>query len=142
MAECAPCEQDAIKPIRAENRISQRRKNMALVEQKLGFFESIVDFFMDYVVFPIQHITLINILDIALLAVLIYVVYKFIRDRNASRALIGFGLLLLLYMTSARRVRVWLLPTIIVCLLRVSPLRQSCKRVSGLSLWVQSCVSC
>ena len=73
---------------------------MALVEQKLGFFESIADFFMDYVVFPIQHITLINILDIALLAVLIYVVYKFIRDRNASRALIGFGLLLVLYIVS------------------------------------------
>lgn len=74
--------------------------NMALVEQKVGFFESIIDFFMDYVVFPIQHITIINILDIALLAVLIYVVYKFIRDRNASRALIGFGLLLLLYIVS------------------------------------------
>ena len=64
---------------------------MALVEQNMGFFEMVVDFFMDYVVFPIQHITIVNILDIALLTVLIYVVYKFIRDRNASRALIGFN---------------------------------------------------
>ena len=73
---------------------------MALVEQNLGFFESVADFFMDYVVFPIQHITIINVLDIALLAVLIYVVYKFIRDRNAARALIGIGLLMLLYIIS------------------------------------------
>ena len=73
---------------------------MALVEQNMGFFEMVVDFFMDYVVFPIQHITIVNILDIALLTVLIYVVYKFIRDRNASRALIGFGLLLILYIVS------------------------------------------
>lgn len=73
---------------------------MALVEQNMGFFEMMIDFFMDYVVFPIQHITVVNILDIALLTVLIYVVYKFIRDRNASRALIGFGLLLLLYIVS------------------------------------------
>ena len=90
----------ALKRKKTENRIRKGEKNMALVEQKLGFFESIADFFMDYVVFPIQHITLINILDIALLAVLIYVVYKFIRDRNASRALIGFGLLLVLYIVS------------------------------------------
>jgi len=73
---------------------------MTLVEQNMGFFETIADFFMDYVVFPIQHITFVNILDIALLTVLIYVVYKFVRDRNAGRVLIGFGLLILLYIIS------------------------------------------
>ncbi len=73
---------------------------MILVEQNMNFFERVADFFMDYVVFPIQHITFVNILDIALLTVLIYVMYKFIRDRNAGRALIGIGLLLLLYIVS------------------------------------------
>ncbi len=73
---------------------------MTLIEQNIGFAERVIDFFMDYVVFPIQHITFVNILDIALLTILIYIVYRFIRDRNAGRALIGFGLLLLLYIIS------------------------------------------
>jgi diadenylate cyclase len=73
---------------------------MAVVEQNMGLIDSIIDFFMDYIVFPIKNITFVNILDIALLTVLIYVVYKFIRDRNAGRALIGFGLLLVVYIIS------------------------------------------
>lgn len=73
---------------------------MAVVEQNMGLIDSIIAFFWDYVVFPIKNITFVNILDIALLTVLIYVVYKFIRDRNAGRALIGFGLLLVVYIIS------------------------------------------
>ncbi|MBE6583419.1 MAG: TIGR00159 family protein [Ruminococcaceae bacterium] len=73
---------------------------MTLIEQNMNLFEKIIDFFMDYVVFPIQHITFVNILDIALLTVFIYMIYKFVRDRNAGRVLIGFVLLIVLYIIS------------------------------------------
>ena len=73
---------------------------MTLIEQNMGLFDSIAEFFMDYVVFPIQHITFVNILDIALLTVLIYVVYRFVRNRNAGRALLGIGLLFVVYVIS------------------------------------------
>ncbi len=69
-------------------------------EQTVRFFSSIVEFFKDYVLFPISNITLVNILDVLLLAYLIYIVYKFVRDRHAGRTLIGFGLLVLLYIVS------------------------------------------
>ena len=68
--------------------------------QKLGFWESIVEFISDFVIFPLANINLVNILDILLLSFLIYIVYKFIRDRHAGRTLIGFGLIMLLYIFS------------------------------------------
>jgi diadenylate cyclase len=73
-------------------------KNMPA--QKLGFWESIVEFISDFVIFPLVNINLVNILDILLLSFLIYIVYKFIRDRHAGRTLIGFGLIMLLYILS------------------------------------------
>lgn len=70
-------------------------------------WSSLVDFFNDYILFPIkenfdlkENTDFINIIDILLLAGLLYVLYKFIRDRHASRILIGFGLLMILYVAS------------------------------------------
>ena len=70
-------------------------------------WSSLVDFFNDYILFPIkenfdlkENTDFINIIDILLLAGLLYVLYKFIRDRHASRILIGFGLLMVLYVAS------------------------------------------
>ena len=68
--------------------------------EKLGFWESIVEFISDFVIFPLVNISIINILDILLLSFLIYIVYKFIRDRHAGRTLIGFGLIMILYILS------------------------------------------
>lgn len=62
---------------------------------------NVVDFYHDYILFPIkENFNLVNIIDILLLAGLLYVLYKFIRDRHASRILIGFGLLMILYVAS------------------------------------------
>ena len=61
---------------------------------------TIVDFFVDYVVFPIANINFVNILDIVLLSLLIYMLYKFIRDRHALKILIGFGTLMGLFIVS------------------------------------------
>lgn len=62
---------------------------------------NVVDFYQDYILFPIkENFNLVNIIDILLLAGLLYVLYKFIRDRHASRILIGFGLLMILYVAS------------------------------------------
>jgi diadenylate cyclase len=69
-------------------------------QEKLGFWESIVEFISDFVIFPIVNISIVNILDILLLSFLIYIIYKFIRDRHAGRTLIGFGLIMLLYIIS------------------------------------------
>ena len=55
---------------------------------------------MDYIVFPLANINVISLLDIIVLASLLYIVYKFIRDRHASRILIGFVSLIGLYILS------------------------------------------
>ncbi len=71
-----------------------------MFEPIIAFWESIVEFFNDYVVFPIANISIINILDIVLLSYMLYILYKFVRDRHASRILIGMASLVLLYVLS------------------------------------------
>ena len=63
-------------------------------------WESISEFCNDYIIFPLKNITLVNLIDIVLLSCLMYVVYKFIRDRHAFRILIGFGFLAALFIIS------------------------------------------
>ena len=60
----------------------------------------ILEFLGDYIVFPLKNITIVNVMDILVLSLLIYMVYKFVRDRHAGRTVIGLGLLLLLYVVS------------------------------------------
>ena len=66
----------------------------------ISVWDQMIQFFMDYIWFPLSSIGLVNILDIVLLGQLIYMVYKFIRDRHAGRTIIGLGLLLFLYVVS------------------------------------------
>ena len=66
----------------------------------VSIWDNIVGLFRDYVWFSVSQITLVDVIDILLLSGLIYIVYKFIRDRHAGRAVIGLGLLLLLYIIS------------------------------------------
>ena len=73
-------------------------ETMAL--SSISVWDQMIQFFMDYIWFPLSSIGLVNILDIVLLGQLIYMVYKFIRDRHAGRTIIGLGLLLLLYVVS------------------------------------------
>ncbi len=65
-----------------------------------SLWERIVNFFEDYIVFPISNITLVDVLDIIILSVLIYTVYKFIRERHATRLALGVGLILIVYVVS------------------------------------------
>ena len=69
-------------------------------EKTVGFWGLILNFIKDYIIFPLVNISIIDIIDIILLAILIYWVYKFIRDRHAGRAVLGFGIIMLLYVLS------------------------------------------
>ena len=73
-------------------------ETMAL--SSISVWDQMIQFFMDYIWFPLSSIGLVNILDIVLLGQLIYMVYKFVRDRHAGRTIMGLGLLLLLYVVS------------------------------------------
>ena len=63
-------------------------------------FSSFGEFIHDYIVFPLNNIELVDMIDIILLSALLYMGYKFIRNRHAGRILVGFGLLMLLYIVS------------------------------------------
>lgn len=67
---------------------------------QVSLWAQITDFLSDYIVFPLKNINIVNIIDILVLGALIYMVYKFIRDRHAGRTVMGLGLLLLLYAVS------------------------------------------
>lgn len=71
-----------------------------MVVNEVGFFENLVGFFEDYVIHPISSISIVNILDILILSWMLYVLYKFIRDRRAFKILLGFGVLIGLYIVS------------------------------------------
>ena len=62
--------------------------------------ERMITFIQDYVLFPIMNIEIVNLLDILLLGQLMYMVYKFIRDRHAGRTIVGLGILIALYVVS------------------------------------------
>ncbi|MBQ8408851.1 MAG: diadenylate cyclase CdaA [Clostridia bacterium] len=71
-------------------------------EKSVSLWSRIVEFFQDYIAFPFtgQNFTFIHIIDILLLSALLYMVYKFIRDRHAGRIVMGFGLLIVIYVLS------------------------------------------
>lgn len=71
-----------------------------LFEKTLLSWNNIVQFLKDYIVFPLLNIEFVNVLDILLLTVLIYWIYKFVRERHAGRTVIGIGLVMLLYVVS------------------------------------------
>ncbi len=69
-------------------------------QENTTFLGGIAEFFDNYVLFPITNITVVDVIDILLLSVLMYMVYKFVRDRHAGRTIIGLGLLIVLYVIS------------------------------------------
>ena len=70
--------------------------------EEMSFWSKIIVFIQDYILFPFteQNFTIIHIIDILLLAALLYMVYKFIRDRHAGRAIMGLSLLIVIYIVS------------------------------------------
>lgn len=61
---------------------------------------NLVKLFEDYIVFPISKMNLLDVLDILVLSMLIYTVYKFIRERHATRLALGVGLIMVVYVVS------------------------------------------
>ena len=65
-----------------------------------SLWSRIAEFLKDYIWFPIANIEFVNIIDILVLSVLLYMVYKFIRERHAEKTIIGLFLLLVIYALS------------------------------------------
>ncbi|MBQ2767610.1 MAG: diadenylate cyclase CdaA [Clostridia bacterium] len=63
--------------------------------------ESVMHFITQYIVNPILDITLIDIIDIVLLAFVFYYVYRFIRDRRAGKLAIGVILIIVILIISS-----------------------------------------
>ena len=63
-------------------------------------WDTFMSFINDYIIFPLVNINFVDIIDILLLSILIYWGYRFIRERHAGRAILGLGLLMLLYIIS------------------------------------------
>lgn len=64
------------------------------------FWSDLVSNFNDYVIFPIKNIGIVDIIDILLLAGLLYMIYKFIRDRHVGRIMLGLGAIVIIYVLS------------------------------------------
>lgn len=69
--------------------------------QKIAeLWNSLSGSFNDYVIFPIKNIGFVDILDILLLAYLLYMIFKFIRDRHVGKIALGLGAIVLIYVAS------------------------------------------
>ena len=71
-----------------------------MFEPIIAFWGSIVEFFNDYIIFPIININIVNILDIAVLWYVLYMLYKFIRNRHVARIVMGIGAFVFVYFLS------------------------------------------
>lgn len=69
-------------------------------EKILVVWETIKVFVKDYVLVPLKSLSFIDVIDILILSMLIYVVYKFIKDKRATRLATGVGLLIAIYVVS------------------------------------------
>lgn len=63
--------------------------------------ETVTNFIKQYVINPIMAITLVDILDIVILAFLFYFAYRFIRDRRAGKVALGVLLILFILIISS-----------------------------------------
>ena len=62
---------------------------------------SVAQFLNQYVITPIREITLVDLLDIVILAVLIYYVYRFIWDRRAGKLAVDVALIIVILIISS-----------------------------------------
>ncbi len=63
--------------------------------------ESFTQFLNQYVISPIRGMSLVDLLDIILLAMLIYYVYRFIWDRRAGKLAVGVGLIIFAFILAS-----------------------------------------
>ena len=60
------------------------------------FWNSFLIFFDQYVVETVKEIRIIDFFDIGVLALILFFIYRFIKDRSAGKLLLGFGIILVL----------------------------------------------
>lgn len=63
--------------------------------------EKVMQFLNQYVISPITEMTLVDLLDIVLLAMLIYYVYRFIWERRAGKLAVGVVLIIVILIISS-----------------------------------------
>ena len=64
------------------------------------FFESLMNYLDIYVIDTLKQITVLDVVDILLLTLILYFVYRFIRERRAGKLLLGLGCVLFLSLLS------------------------------------------
>lgn len=62
----------------------------------LGIWEAVRSFFLEIVIEPFKSFEVRDALDILLLTLILFFIYRFIRDRRAGKLLMGLGVVLLL----------------------------------------------
>lgn len=77
-----------------------RRNGETMFDSIINFWETVVNFFKDYVIFPLSNFNFINLFDVILLALLLYMLFSFVINRHALRLLTGIGLFVFLYIIS------------------------------------------
>ena len=65
------------------------------------FWNALVSFFRVYVVETTKEIRIADVIDIFILSLILYFVYKFIRDRRAGKLAIGLVAIFALYFVSS-----------------------------------------
>lgn len=72
------------------------------MENLVTFFKHPLEFIRDYILFPLENINPISdVLDILILTALLYLLYKFMKNRRAGKLMVGVVMVLLLYLASS-----------------------------------------
>lgn len=116
------------------------------MEKFIEFWNSLLESFNDYVIFPIKNIGITDILDILLLACLMYMLYKFIRDRHVGRMAMGFGAVIVIYvlsdllhMTAISSIlkNFYVVGIVVVCIIFQPELRAALEEVGSTSIYIK-----
>lgn len=113
------------------------------MENLLKWWEKIVENIKDYVIFPLQNIGVVDIIDILLLSCLLYMVLKFIRKRHVGRIALGLGAIMLIYVIgdllhmtaiSSLLKNFYVVGIMVVCIIFQPELRAALEEVGSSSL--------
>ena len=113
------------------------------MEKMLEFWERAVDNFKDYVIFPLQNIGIVDIIDILLLSCLLYMIFKFIRERHVGRIALGLGAVVfiyvigdLLHMTAISSIlkNFYVVGIMVICIIFQPELRAALEEVGSTSI--------
>lgn len=116
------------------------------MDKFIEFWNGLLKGIGDYVIFPIKNISITDILDILVLACLMYMLYKFIRDRHVGRMALGFGAVIVIYvvsdllhMTAISSIlkNFYVVGIVVVCIIFQPELRAALEEVGSTSLYIR-----